>query len=291
MYKKVSVVLLLALLLALPVALAEVTVTKSLSSTAKAGEEINVTLTIKTDTFIDSLDLNEFTPEGWIITGWHIDGFDKSNTFYETRNMFYQNQDRTLSHWKFNQRFYGTIVLSYQTTPASAGTFETLTAWTFPGGFDSSVSYISVVPSLLAFPDKVVSLLPANNQQITIIGTTFDLTTILIVLIIAGALIFALVMAIAAGKKIAEIRARGGSKANVSTEDLRTFIKLGLKRGYTLRDMVNALRGGNIGTEEFDEVIKEEMIQQMNDTAEEKEATISDTYAKKLKSIIERLKG
>lgn len=290
MYKKVSVVLLLAVLLALPVALAEVTVTKTLSSTAKAGEEINVTLTIKSDTYIDSLDLNEFTPKGWIITGWHMDGFDKSNVFYETRNMFYQNQDRTLSHWKFNQRFYGTIVLSYQTTPTDAGTFETLTAWTFPGGFGSSVSYISVVPSLLAFPDKVVSLLPENNQQITILGTAFDLTTVLIVLIIAGALIFALVMAIAAGKKIAEIRSHG-SKASVSTEDLRTFIKLGLKRGYTLRDMVDALKGGNIGTEEFDEVIKEEMIQNMNEKAEENEAAISDTYAKKLKSIIERLKG
>jgi len=290
MYRKVSVVLLLAILLALPVALAEVTVTKTFPPSVKANEEINAVIVITTDTWVDSLDLHEFTPKGWIITGWQITGFDKSNVFYETRDMFYQDNDRTLSHWKFNHKFYGAITIEYQLTPEDAGTFETITAWTFPGGFDSSVTYLGVLPSIIEFPEKAVSLLPEGEKRIVIQGFTIDFTVIVTILIIAGSLIFALVIALTAGKKIAEIRRRG-TIVDVSTEDLRAFIKLGLKRGYTLRDMVDALRGGRINTDAFNEIANEEMIQNMNENAMEKEREISSAYAKKLKSIIERLKG
>jgi len=290
MYKKVSVVLLLAVMLALPVALAEVTVTKTFPPSAKANEEMTAVIVIQTDKWVDSLDLHEFTPSGWIITGWQISGFDKSNVFYETRNMFYQDKDRTLSHWRFNQKFYGEMTIEYQLTPKEAGTFETITAWTFPGGFGSSVAYLGVLPSIIEFPEQAVSLLPEGEKKVIIQGITIDFTVIVTILIIAGSFIFALVLAIAAGKKIAEIRA-SGSITNVSTEDLRAFIKLGLQRGYTLRDMVDALKGGRINTKAFNEIAKEEMIQKMNDEAIEKEREISSTYAKKLKSIIERLKG
>jgi hypothetical protein len=290
MYKKVSVVLLLVVLLALPVALAEVTVTKTFPPSAKADEEITAVIVIQTDQWVDSLDLHEFTPKDWIITGWQITGFDKSNVFYETRNMPYLEKEWTLSHWMFNKKFYGEITINYQLTPKEAGTFETLTTWAYPGGFDSSITYLGVLPSIIEFPEKAVSLLPEGEKRIVIQGITIDFTVVVTILIIAGSSIFALVIALAAGKKIAQIRTRG-AVIDVSTEDLRAFIKLGLKRGYTLRDMVDALRGGRIGTEEFNEVAKEEMIQKMNDDAMEKEREISSAYAKKLKSIIERLKG
>ncbi|MDD5181951.1 MAG: hypothetical protein PHC66_02135 [Candidatus Nanoarchaeia archaeon] len=281
-------VLLLVLLLALPVAFASVDVTKTISPNVKANEEFNTTITITADSWTDTLDLHEFTPSGWIVTGWHIDGFDKAYVFYETRDMFYQDNYRTLSHWKFDKRFYGTITVSYQTTPTDTGTYETLTTWTYLGGFDSIVSYINVLPSLTKFPEAAVNLLPEGEKELVIQGFTIDFTVIVTVLIVAGAILFALVMSIAAGKKIAEISS-GGTR--VPIEDLRTFIKLGLRRGYTLRDMVDALKGGRIDTTYFNEIAKEESIQRMNEAAMENETRISEAYTKRLKSIIERLKG
>jgi hypothetical protein len=246
MFKKVSVVLLLAVLLALPVVFAEVSITKTSLSYVNINQEINVTLKIEPSTVTETMDLFEFTPEGWIITGWQIYGFDKADIFYETRDMVYDGKERTLSHWNFNKKFASPITVNYQLTVQDAGTYEFLTAWTYQGGFGNLAAYINVLP-IGAKPE-----FPTEKPAITFPGITLDVTKVAYAVVTAGFLFAALFLLLTARKKITEIRA-----GKIPVEDLRIFIRFGLQRGYTLDEMKETLKEGNIATDGFEDLARE----------------------------------
>lgn len=79
----------------------------------------------------------------------------------------------------------------------------------------------------------------------------------------------------------------------IPIEELRSFIKLGLERGYTLREMANALKGSNIDTNPFKRIAQEEMMKNMDYRAQakQKELQKEDKYVRKLKSLMMKLQG
>ena len=82
-------------------------------------------------------------------------------------------------------------------------------------------------------------------------------------------------------------------KEQIAIEDLRAYIKFGLRRGYTLRQMANALNGSNINTNKFKNVAKEEALKEMDyrATYHEQKTEIYDKYLERLKKVMKNLKG
>lgn len=183
----------------------------------------------------------------------------------------------------------------YTVTPENAGTYESRTTWTYEGGFGNYAAYSSIIPSGTPIP-----IAEETRTKTEIVGITVDLTILTVVIIIGGFAIAAILLIFFSSKGVLRIIEKikeskpaefiSSEPAQVAVEDLRAFIKLGLQRGYTLREMVNALKGANVDATEFNNIAKEEMIIELDKKASEKDNKMPDSFANKLKTILEALK-
>lgn len=295
MYKKVSVALLL-LLLVLPIAFGTVEVVKTSPTYAKMNEQLNTSLRIGSNEWVNVLDINELIPNNWTVLEWAIDNYNKYDVSYESTNNYnYEGKNWTLNHWRLNKKFIGTATITYTVTPENAGTYESRTTWTYEGGFGNYAAYSSIIPSGTPIP-----IAEETRTKTEIVGITVDLTILTVVIIIGGFAIAAILLIFFSSKGVLRIIEKikeskpaefiSSEPAQVAVEDLRAFIKLGLQRGYTLREMVNALKGANVDATEFNNIAKEEMIIELDKKASEKDNKMPDSFANKLKTILEALK-
>lgn len=311
MNKKVSVVL-LVFLLAIPVVFAKISVERTSVETTEEDVPINVEVKIDPDNYVSGFDLYEFSPKGWDVVSWNVQGYEKANIDYEVEDKIYQGKERTSNHWRLTKTFKNTITLSYQVLPLDGtGTHEFLTVWTYPGGYNNKITKISVLPSSKTLTTycgndvcdlgETYSNCPEDCEKEGKTGTAFvppnvtiNLTPIILFTVVLS-FSFAAFLIYEKMKKSRDVSSKQkevefGEK--IAIEDLRTFIKLGLRRGYTLRQMANALKGSQIDTRPFKEIAEDELLKDMNRRAELRKRAITkdDKYIRKLKKIIKRLK-
>jgi hypothetical protein len=303
---KVGVSLLLVLLV-FPIVLGEVTVERSEPSVLEQGKTTNITIQIVASEPVTVFDLVEFTPQGWVVTTWDVQGIQKSDVKYDSRDQYYQGLVRTGNHWQFKGPVQGTMILTYDLIPVSAGSQEFITVWTYPAGFDSQKIIRSVIPpSGTAYCGNKVCDMGENADncpldcKIPVI--VYDITIIITI----GVIIAAVILTILAKKGIDVWEAlrivkerilaeeRHGKKAPL--EDLRAYMKLGLQRGYTLRQMAEALRGAGVDDSDFRRIASEtefkrreyELNKRLN--GDIKEIDGNDAVIRRLKQIIIKLK-
>jgi hypothetical protein len=182
------------------------------------------------------------------------------------------------------------VTISYRILPASSGTHDILTVWTYQGGYDETTTTINALPKTA--PTSIVQPITEEFPAIKpVIGEIqINLTPIVIIIIIFGFMTAAYIVLIKAAEHMPPkvVYEASVPDEDVAIEDLRAFIKLGLRRGYTLRQMSEELHASRLNTEHFKEIAKEEMVKDMDRMAKlrEQEMSSDDKFVKRLKGII-----
>ena len=196
--------------------------------------------------------------------------------------------------------------------PDGSGNYNFLTVWTYPGGFDRQTTQLSVIPSGVSAAqcgnkvcesgesvancpaDCAIPISPLSLAAFP--NITIDVTLVVIAVILFGFSLAAFVIYLKSKQVFIEMAARRRvqqrplTNAEIAVEDLRAFMKLGLRRGYTLRQMAEALSGSSIDTRPFREIAKEEIMKDMNHRVKDREMELKkeDKYVHRLKGIMSR---
>ena len=255
------VILAVLLLVSLSLAFGDVSVDRQMPSPIEVGHDTNISLKFTSSTNIDAFDVVEFIPHGWTISNWTVYGYNKNSVVLEVMKTYtYKGKIRTAYHWSFRDGLSAgsEAMLVYTLKPKDVGSQEFVTVLTYPGGFNANTTIMSVLPSkgVVFCGNGVCELGETSNNcpqdcpklQIKV----FDITPILTILSILGvaAVVIALIYYLSKHFK------RHIRRTN-AVEDIRAFLKLGLARGYTLREMINALHGEGIDTKFIQEISKD----------------------------------
>ena len=125
----------LIVLLALPVVLADVSVTHSYE---QKQDGLYVHVIIKTDS-VEKFDLGELIPENWQITNWTVN----AETQFESVAGEFMGKDCNINHWRFNSITKDTEVV-YRISPKQAGNYEIVSVWFYPNGFNMGKMSIKI---------------------------------------------------------------------------------------------------------------------------------------------------
>ena len=261
--KERAILILLALTLSISLAAGEVYFEREMPTSVKLGSIVNVSIEANSSKPIDAFDVVEFIPYGWEVSNWTVENYNKNAVVLEKLDKYtYQGAVRTAYHWSFRDGLdKEPVKLVYTLKAKDSGSQEFITVWTYPGGFKTNTTIMSVIPGEgVVFCGNGVCELGENSQNCpqdcpAIKVKEIDIMPIL--LIIALGIAIAIII-YAAKRRFARV-----AKARTTIEDLRAFIKLGLARGYMLRELVNALIAGGIDKELVNEIIKDKEIQKM----------------------------
>ncbi len=253
----------LILIVALPIAFGDVMFKREMPSAVEVTNTVNVSIEFKSTKQINAFDVIEFVPLGWEIEEWKVYNYDEDAVVLESLPSYqYQGKTRTAYHWSFRDGLGPSQVLLVYTLKAKEpGSQEFISVWTYPGGFDTSTSIMSVLPSegVIFCGNEICELgetsfnCPADCPKIEV--EVYDITPVLIILVIA---ISAALILYIYSKHLKKIM-----KKQATLEDLRAYLKLGLSRGYTLREMMNTLRGEGIDTKMLEELIKKDKLKKL----------------------------
>ncbi|MCD6576019.1 MAG: hypothetical protein J7K73_02575 [Nanoarchaeota archaeon] len=245
------------ILISISFAFGEVIVDREMPSSTEVGSLVNISLKLKSTTNIDAFDVVEFVPHGWELVDWKVYGYDKTYVILEEIPTYtYKGKIRTAYHWSFkNGLGPSEVLLVYTLKVEEPGSQEFITVTTYPGGFNTNTTIMSVVPSKgvvfcgngVCELGETFSTCPQDCPKVKV--EVFDITPFLIVIAVAAIVIAILYLYTKYTKKMI--------KRHTAVEDLRAFLKLGLARGYTLREMVNALKGAGIDTLMIEEIAKD----------------------------------
>jgi hypothetical protein len=258
-------ILIMVIALSIPFALGEVYFDRNMPSPVEVNHNVTITIKASSTKPIDAFDVVEFIPYGWKISDWSVENYNKNAVVLETLPEYtYQGKVRTAYHWSFRDGLDNEkVTLTYTLTAKDVGSKEFITVWTYPGGFKTNTTMLSVIPGKgIVFCGNGVCELGENSQNcpqdclpVKVEVKQIDIMPILIII----ALGIATALIVYAAKK----RIMRAAKARTTIEDLRTFIKLGLVRGYMLRELVNALIAGGIDESIINEIIKDKEIQKL----------------------------
>jgi len=271
----------------IPIALGDVNVNRKMPSSTQLGNTFNVSLEFKSSKHIDAFDVVEFLPYGWEITNWTVYGYNKNSVVLENiPNYQYQGKIRTAYHWSFREGLdTSQVLLVYTLKAKDTGSQEFITVWTYPGGFKTNTTIISVVPGegVVYCGNGVCELGETSNtcpQDCPKVKVkVMDITPILTIL---AAIVVILTFFYIYSKYIRRI-----VKIRTTIEDLRAYIKLGLTRGYKLRELVNTLRGEGIDTTAIEEIVKDKEIQKLEKGT--KKVYPESKVIKEIKRVVESL--
>ena len=135
------IAILLILVCFLPIAFADPSVSKQIPNEVQENIDFTVTLVIDTDS-VDKFDIAEFIPEDWEITDWDIK--PELNIDFDSITMNFMKETRNMNHWKFNS-VADEITIEYTVQAEGLGTYEFITLWLHPNGFDSFSDDVKVV--------------------------------------------------------------------------------------------------------------------------------------------------
>lgn len=264
MYKKALALIMLIFLIS--TAFAQVSVEKVSSMTAVINDTITVTIKISVDSPQSAVDIVEFVPLSWKITNWDVSGYNKSNVAYDyVDKIIFAGKERSAAHWRFKD-VSNQITITYTTNAATADLHsEFLTVWTYPGGFKTKSSFVTVLPkagipycgNMICDSGENMFNCPQDCPAETQIKLLPVNLTLIIALAITGLIITFITYEYREQKEKA---CAALEKERLAIEDLRAFLKLGLRRGYTIREMVDALRGANVDVSLLEEIARSEQI-------------------------------
>src|SRR3989338_1036954 len=121
------------------------TADRSMPSRVDPSSEFTVSFTINPEGALTAFDLADFVPNGWNLNSWSVSGYSRSDVKFDSQVREYQGQTRNGLHWALNKSFSNPVTLSYTiTAPASTGSYEFIAVWTYPGGFNSKTSSLTV---------------------------------------------------------------------------------------------------------------------------------------------------
>ena len=250
----------LVVLLAVSLAHGQAVTEREMPSSVEMGHTINISIAISATEKLSVFDVVEFIPLGWEVTDWHVVNYNKNSVVLEYLPSYtYQNKARTAYHWSFRDGL-GTsqVLLVYTITAKETGSNEFITVYTYPKGFETSTSIMSVLPSegVIFCGNQICELgefywnCPQDCPQLAVEIT--DITPIIFVIVVSLIIALFVYMYVRHLRKIMKTRA--------AIEDIRAYLKLGLKRGYRLREMVNALKGEGVETKLIEELAKEKEL-------------------------------
>lgn len=281
------VVVILALVFILPIALGDVALNRQMPNAVQVENTINISLDFRSTKNIDAFDVVEFVPLGWEVSAWSVSNYDKDSVALESIPSYtYQGKARTAYHWNFRGGLSNEQVLLVYTLKAKeTGSNEFITVWTYPGGFNTNTTIMSVLPGEgVIFCGNGVCELGESSfncledcPQIAV--QIYDITTILIILAIGAVVAILIYIYYKYLKKVLKRRS--------TIEDLTIYLKLGLKRGYKLREMINALEGEGIETKMLEKLAKDENIKNL-ETGGAKVYPESEII-QKIKGVVENL--
>lgn len=136
---------LLLIMLALPFALADVSVKHS-AEAAYEGSPIYVHVSVFVDSETKGFDLGEFIPVGWTVDGWDVMGYDEENVKFESENGGFLGKNYSINHWTFSD-LTKDIAVSYKISPKDAGDYDFVSVWFYPTGFSMDNMTVSVNPA------------------------------------------------------------------------------------------------------------------------------------------------
>ncbi|MCD6547468.1 MAG: hypothetical protein J7K22_02860 [Nanoarchaeota archaeon] len=272
------------------VAFAKVNVRKEMPLSVEYENTINVSIELKSDKNIGVFDFVEFLPKGWKIDSWTVYNYDKDRISYDFKTLTYLGKEREAFHWRFEDGLgLRQVVLVYTITPKQAGNHEIISVWTYPGEFESSTNFMTVLPKkgVVFCGNGICELgetsITCPNDCPRVEVEVYDITPILTGLLVVFGIAVVGYIYYRHIKRITHVRER--------IEDLRAFIKLGLKRGYTLREMVNALKGAGVKTDYIEKMMEEEEFKQLENGIKRKRKVYpEDEIIQKIKKVVEELK-
>jgi len=262
MYRKVSVILALVLLL-VTAASAQVNVERSSLMTVVMNDTVSVTLKLTVTEPQSAVDVIDFMPIGWEITSWEVFGYDKANVTYEySSQRTFAGKDRSAAHWEF-KNVSNDITITYQSKATGGVYAEFITVWTYPDGFSSKTSMITVLPKAgipycgNAMCDSGENIF--NCPQDCPVETQIKFLPIDFTLILALSIIALIITAVVYKYRVQKAKLYSETeKKRIALEDIRAYLKLGLRRGYQVREMIGALRGAGIDVSLLEEIERSE---------------------------------
>lgn len=122
-----------------------VAVDRNMPSSASPSSSFTVSFSINPEGALTAFDLADFVPSTWTVADWSVSGYTKSDVAFDSQLISYQGATRNGLHWKFSKPLSSAITLSYtMAAPSSVGTYELIAVWTYPGGFNTKSSSLSV---------------------------------------------------------------------------------------------------------------------------------------------------
>lgn len=294
MYKKVSVVILLLLFLVTAVS-AQPNVERSAPMTAVLNDTITVTLKVEAKDPQTALDVIEFLPQGWEVVSWDVSNYNKSLVTYEYASQrTFAGKDRSAAHWGLTNVF-GDVTITYQTKAVTGVYAEFITVWTYPEGFSSKTSLATVLPKAgvpycgNGMCDTGENIF--NCPQDCPVATQIRVFPIDLTLLAVFSIIGLVIVIVTYRYKVQKAKAVEAEKERISLEDLRAYLKLGLKRGYQIREMIDALRGANVDVSLLEEMERSERMTKAEDEIKKLLKKTPGAKERQTDEVIDKLKG
>lgn len=280
-------IIIFALLLVIPAVQGKVIFNKKMPSAVEVSNTFNISMDFKSTENINAFDIVEFIPLGWEISSWKVYNYNNNSVVLESESSYkYQGKERTAYHWSFKNGLSNSqVVLVYTIMAKDAGSKEFITVWTYPNGFETSTATMSVLPGegVIFCGNNICELgenshtCPQDCPKIKV--EVKDITPILVAIVISLAIITIIYLYITYLKKIL--------KQKTAINDLSRYIKLGLQKGYKLKEMINALKNEGINTEMVEGIVKKNGLEKL-ETGKAKMYP-EEKIIQKIKKVIENL--
>ena len=277
----------MAVFFIMPIAFGEIVINREMPTAVEVKNTVNVSIDFRSTELIDAFDIVEFVPLGWEVSNWQVYNYDTAAVVLEKEASYqYQGKERTAFHWSFRDGLGSRqVLLVYEITATSSGSQEFISVWTYPGGFDTSTRVMSVFPGegVIFCGNDICELgetsfsCPQDCPKINI--EVRDVTLPLIIFMIAAAIIAIWYIYAKYFKDMIKKRA--------AVEDIRTYLKLGLRRGYNLREMTNTLHGEGVDVNMIQALIEQEKIKDLETSG--KKIYPEEEVIQKIKNVVEEL--
>ena len=269
---------------------------RQMESYGYVGKPMNVSLTIVSTDPGSNFDVVEALPEGWQVDTWYVKNYGKNDIELsnETRELF--DKQRSVYAWQFTEGYKDPITLTYTVTPESEGDFEFASLWVYPGGFDRSFKSMRVLVS-----EVCGNFICEPGEGALSCFVDCGLPHALIIVAIAVSVLVILMHKKGhvklpkrkLHKKPAHKTVKAKTeKAKDYLDELKLYLKHGLKRGYTFKEIKRVLRNHKIDTKLIDKFSKDEELVELErvHTSKDMELAEHDYLIGKLDKVITKLK-